>query len=316
MENTPAQEYDIDAMLDPENLSKDINTIKFKIPTPIIKKEEPAPSKTEPITLPQEKITIDDIILEPKIPTPPENEHVKKMHFSLKPSEWKNPELKELENAILKPLVTKHRKNEQKNISIEPSNEQSKAQQNPDRERKEKIELLLVKCNEFFPGKYSYHMLEQYSESQLIEFSAELEAMIHKIARKKMTNPHFVTTAGINTAGYIEQAVPGLLNGWKDSLHENEKNIEQCIDQMMKSGDLSSVEKYLEPKYQLLYFVGLPTFATLMANLQSGKPMLKQEIKKKPTFISEEPTASFSKSNSSSTPSYSSTSSSSLDSLY
>jgi hypothetical protein len=250
------------------------------------------------------KIVVQSVMfpgLDPSLASELSKIHAKELKGSQnQKEEWIPPEFKEREYAesqLAKKGGSKRGK-KQSNIDLpdelanlipqkpQKTNEELKKE----RERDKKIEDLLGRCIAHHIKEYNYEYFNKLSDSELIEFSAELEGEIEQKMRKIAELPRTITTVGLKTVEMAEKMAPKVLGGVTSIVQISEPEIAKCIETMQKKGKKFGVaEKLIEPEWQLAYLVGVPIGLKVLDNLMAMSGSKNVSVPKNSKTSSEEP---------------------------
>jgi hypothetical protein len=106
-------------------------------------------------------------------------------------------------------------------------------------------------------------------EPQLINEKASLVGKVQQRMNSLVKNSKFVTEQILKIGGSLEKATP-YLNGYHNSLVENQEQIHDSIDEMIKSGKMDIIAKYMTPENKFLFVVGGNMALTILNNMNNG----------------------------------------------
>lgn len=141
--------------------------------------------------------------------------------------------------------------------------------------------LLLTQQLSMDESIYNVEYFNAMSDEELMQFRLDLFKTVDKKMEVLTKDSRFVTGMILRMASMGEKIMPKYLSGYSESLKGSEKDIERCIDEMIKRGDLESImkSKLMDPKYQLMMILGGNLVTQISQNLRQAKTELKNDIR-------------------------------------
>ena len=126
--------------------------------------------------------------------------------------------------------------------------------------------------------KYNVEYFNSMSDSEMMQFKIDIHKKVNEKMQIRSKDPIFVSKMIIETSKIAEKLVPRYLKGYSSEIETSQKDIEECLDQMISNGDLDHLKKFMTPQNRLLYILAGRAILCASHNMQQAKQEVKQTI--------------------------------------
>lgn len=127
---------------------------------------------------------------------------------------------------------------------------------------------------------YNVKFFNAMSDEELMQFKMDLFKTVDQKMEVLSKDGRFISQMIIRFSQLGEKILPKYLTGYSAALKENEPDIERCLNEMIKRGEIDSIlnSKLMEPKYQLMMILGGTLVKQVTDNISKAKTEVKKDI--------------------------------------